>query len=58
MYRHLKLLLWITQQLLGDTCLDFPFDYIRQHAVIVYTITIKFISQKKQPKRIVLILCS
>jgi hypothetical protein len=45
MYPHLKLLLWITQQLLGDNCLDFPFNYIRQHAVIVYTITIKLTSQ-------------
>ena len=46
MYRHLKLLLWITQQLLGDNCLDFPFSYIRQYVVIVCILTIKLISQK------------
>ena len=35
MYRHLKLLVWITQQPLGDNCLDFPFSSICQHVVIV-----------------------
>jgi len=34
-YRKLKLLLWITQQPLGDYCLDFPFSSFRQHVVIV-----------------------
>jgi hypothetical protein len=29
------LLLWITQQPLGDYCLDFPFSSFRQHVVIV-----------------------
>jgi hypothetical protein len=46
MYRYFKLLLWITQQLLGDNSLDFPFSSIRQYAVIVYTLPIKLISQK------------
>jgi hypothetical protein len=42
-YRHLKLLLWITQQPLGGNSLDFPFSSIRQHVVILYTFTIKLL---------------
>ena len=34
-FRNLKLLLWITQQPLGDNCLDFLFSSFRQHVVIV-----------------------
>jgi hypothetical protein len=33
--RNLKLLLWITQQPLGNNCLHFPFSSFRQHVVIV-----------------------
>ena len=33
-YLHLKLLLWITHQPLGDNCLDFPFSSDRQHGVL------------------------
>ena len=48
--RHLKLLLWITQQPLSDNGLDFSFSSNRQHVVIVdifvYTLTIKLLGKK------------
>jgi len=55
--RQLNLLLCITQQPLGENCLDFPFSSSRQHVVIV-DIFVSFIDlllnwyNKKQSKQI------